>query len=279
MFNYQRITNTLVANWTILGEDEWRRIRIAAHISVVAHCLFTVSVRDVRIVVSTRSVYSPRTNVTNRNTNAKDCPESYRSNSEKEELILTYAENFRRQYHHIYRDRKPLFLCPTNECGIPVPTVFFSINWFLFIDTEQKLVCTSIRPTVLPYSDLIEWKSTADFIADHLNYDPLKPAYELVGATRSLATSLWSSLSLSVADRAFLFNKGSRWATWPFFRIRSSALFTSHWCWIRCLRCQRVCDTWNLLHGYDALTESTHSNNAESARSETSLTFSSWLAL
>jgi hypothetical protein len=64
------------------------------------------------------------------NSTAKDCPESYRSNSEKEELILTYAENFRRQYHHIYRDRKPLLLRPMNECGIPVLTVVFSIRRF-----------------------------------------------------------------------------------------------------------------------------------------------------
>jgi hypothetical protein len=33
---------------------------------------------------------------------------------------LTYIENFRRQYHHIYRDQKPLFLTPFNECGISV---------------------------------------------------------------------------------------------------------------------------------------------------------------
>ena len=34
---------------------------------------------------------------------------------------------------------------------------------------------------MLPYSDLTEWQSTADFLADHLNYDLLEPAYELVG--------------------------------------------------------------------------------------------------
>ena len=57
-------------------------------------------------------------------TNATDCPESYELNSQKEELILTYVENFRRQYHHIYRNRKPLFLCPVNECGTRVPMHF-----------------------------------------------------------------------------------------------------------------------------------------------------------
>lgn len=52
--------------------------------------------------------------------NPEDYPESYRTNSKKEELILTFVENFRRQYHYIYRDRKPLFLNPFNECGVHV---------------------------------------------------------------------------------------------------------------------------------------------------------------
>ena len=46
--------------------------------------------------------------------------DSYRLNSEKEVLILKYVENFRRQYHHIYGDRKGLLLYPSNECGTPV---------------------------------------------------------------------------------------------------------------------------------------------------------------
>ena len=49
-----------------------------------------------------------------------DLPESYRQNSAKEKLVLMYADNYRRQYIHLYRDRKPLLLCPTNELGIEV---------------------------------------------------------------------------------------------------------------------------------------------------------------
>ena len=47
-------------------------------------------------------------------------PESYKENSPKEKLVLAYSENFRRQYVHLYRDRKPLFLNPVNECGVEV---------------------------------------------------------------------------------------------------------------------------------------------------------------
>ena len=50
----------------------------------------------------------------------KTPPASYTSNDNKEIEILGYAENFRRQFVHLYRDRKPLFLSPPNEHGIEV---------------------------------------------------------------------------------------------------------------------------------------------------------------
>ena len=49
-------------------------------------------------------------------------PESYKSNTPKEKLVLSFCENFRRQFVHLYRDRKPLFLNPLNESGIEVIT-------------------------------------------------------------------------------------------------------------------------------------------------------------
>ncbi len=60
--------------------------------------------------------------------NPEDYPESYRANSKREELILTFVENFRRQYHYIYRDRKPLFLNPINDCGVPVNNTIDSFS-------------------------------------------------------------------------------------------------------------------------------------------------------
>jgi len=45
-------------------------------------------------------------------------PESYRVNSTKEKLALSYAENFRKQFVHLYRDRKPLLLNPVNELQV-----------------------------------------------------------------------------------------------------------------------------------------------------------------
>jgi len=92
---------------------------------------------------------------------AEEFPSSYRENSTKEKLVLAYAENFRRQYVHLYRDRKPLLLNPVNE-----------------VYTE-KLVCTTLKPTQLPYEELYDWDGASEFVADYLNFIPLDPPYEL----------------------------------------------------------------------------------------------------
>lgn len=47
-------------------------------------------------------------------------PDSYISNSDKEKVLLLYAENFRLQFCNKYPQRKPLFLACENECGIQV---------------------------------------------------------------------------------------------------------------------------------------------------------------
>ncbi|KAJ8968661.1 hypothetical protein NQ314_002184 [Rhamnusium bicolor] len=47
-------------------------------------------------------------------------PSSYLKNSDKEKLVLLYAENFRRQFCFKYPNRKPLFLASENECGMQV---------------------------------------------------------------------------------------------------------------------------------------------------------------
>ncbi|CAH2242370.1 jg3761 [Pararge aegeria aegeria] len=53
-------------------------------------------------------------------------PKSYYTNTNKERLVLAYAENFRRQFHFHYKFRKPLFLQAPNECGLQVtsPSIF-----------------------------------------------------------------------------------------------------------------------------------------------------------
>ncbi|XP_021925034.1 dynein regulatory complex subunit 7 isoform X2 [Zootermopsis nevadensis] len=86
----------------------------------------------------------------------KHYPLSYVQNSNKEKLLLWYTENFRRQYHFVHKDRRPLFLAAQNECGL------------------QKMVCTAIRPTSVRLPEFKTWEGCANFVADHLNYEPLE---------------------------------------------------------------------------------------------------------
>ncbi|GAB1600388.1 dynein regulatory complex subunit 7-like [Argonauta hians] len=99
-------------------------------------------------------------------------PSSYKRNNRKEKKVLDYAENFRRQYTYLYKDRKPLLLFPKNECDIP------------------KLVCTTIRPTLFPYPELFEWDGISQFVSDYLQAEMLYPAYELPNNLLSPATVL-----------------------------------------------------------------------------------------
>ncbi|KAL0978403.1 hypothetical protein UPYG_G00170020 [Umbra pygmaea] len=84
-------------------------------------------------------------------------PASYKENSKQEKLLLTVAETFHCQYSHLYPDRKPLLLCPLNECGV------------------QKFVSTTLRPTLVPYQELYSWDGCASFVSDFLCLETLNP--------------------------------------------------------------------------------------------------------
>ena len=83
-------------------------------------------------------------------------PESYRNNTQKEELLLQYVANFRRQFEDLYPKRKPLMLCPRNECGM------------------RKFICTSVRPTQVPFIELYDYDKCAAFVADFIKYEQLE---------------------------------------------------------------------------------------------------------
>nr|XP_033700990.1 dynein regulatory complex subunit 7 isoform X4 [Tursiops truncatus] len=99
-------------------------------------------------------------------------PLSYQSNTPKEEHLLQVADNFSRQYSHLCPDRVPLFLYPVNECSVP------------------KFVSTTIRPTLMPYPELYNWDTCAQFVSDFLSAvplpDPLKPPSYLYSSTTVL---------------------------------------------------------------------------------------------
>jgi len=93
--------------------------------------------------------------------NIENAPKSYVSNTEKESMILKYVSNFNRQYTQQFPNRKKLMLCPENEYGI------------------KKFVCTTIRPTQLPFNEIYDYNACALFVANYIKYEPLEPSHEL----------------------------------------------------------------------------------------------------
>lgn len=47
----------------------------------------------------------------------------------------------------------------------------------------QKFVSTTIRPTLMPYTELYNWDSCAQFVADFLSMEPLADPLKPVSAT------------------------------------------------------------------------------------------------
>ncbi|KAM4638773.1 dynein regulatory complex subunit 7 [Amazona ochrocephala] len=99
-------------------------------------------------------------------------PSSYKTNSPKEKQLLHIADNFLQQYIHLCPDRKPLFLHPVNECGV------------------EKFVSTTVRPTLLPYTELYYWDGCARFISDYLIMEPLECPITLPSSLYSPTTTL-----------------------------------------------------------------------------------------
>lgn len=82
-------------------------------------------------------------------------PKSYSTNTSKEETLLEYVEDFRRQFVQVFPDRRPLLLCPKNEAGV------------------RKFVCSTVRPTLLPYDNLYDVKDCSLFVSEFLTYLPM----------------------------------------------------------------------------------------------------------
>lgn len=68
---------------------------------------------------------------------------------------------YQRQFKIIYDPTRELLLAPANECG------------------KAKFICTTIRPTKLPFTELYEYDSCAKFIANYLEYEELPTPTQL----------------------------------------------------------------------------------------------------
>lgn len=86
--------------------------------------------------------------------------------------MLEHVLEYKRQFKVIYDPNRKLLLAPKNECG------------------KKKFICTTLRPTKLPYTELYEWDKCSKFIADFLEYEELQTPDELPKTVPSPANVL-----------------------------------------------------------------------------------------
>jgi hypothetical protein len=87
-------------------------------------------------------------------------PSSYFENTPKEELVLEHVIQYRREFSLTYDEKRELFLYPPNEFD------------------KYKFICTTIRPTKVPYPELYDFEKCAKFLSNFLEYEELYPPNE-----------------------------------------------------------------------------------------------------
>ena len=85
-----------------------------------------------------------------------DPPRCYFENTSKEELVLEHVLEYKRQFKVIYDPLRKLLLAPKNERGV------------------RKFICTTIRPTKLPFTELYDWEKCAKFVSNYVDYEELE---------------------------------------------------------------------------------------------------------
>jgi hypothetical protein len=146
------------------------------------------------------AVYSSEGRLNTKNKRQKDfrkllqtAPESYRTNSTKEELCHEYISSFTEQFSAIYKTRKVPFMIADNEYGV------------------KKFVCSTVRPTVLAIPELYDLYECASFLAGYIIYEPLDPQTELprflFSPTATLDSNTGDSFDLATLLCSFLLGK------------------------------------------------------------------------
>jgi hypothetical protein len=86
---------------------------------------------------------------------------TYLENTSKEELVLEHVLEYQRQFKIIYDPLRELLIAPMNECG------------------KRKFICSTIRPSKLPFTEIYDYKGCAKFVANYLEYEELETPNEL----------------------------------------------------------------------------------------------------
>jgi hypothetical protein len=81
---------------------------------------------------------------------------NFTENTTKEELVLEHVLEFEKNFRLIYDPNRPLLIAPVNECEV------------------KKFICSTIRPTLLPFTELYDWKPCAEFVSNFIEYEELE---------------------------------------------------------------------------------------------------------
>lgn len=88
-------------------------------------------------------------------------PRPYAATSARESKLAAFVTSFQQAFTELYRHRRPLFILPLNEASVP------------------KFVCCTIRPTLLPYTELYDLAGITKFVAEFINYEPLEDPVQM----------------------------------------------------------------------------------------------------
>nr|CCC90329.1 conserved hypothetical protein [Trypanosoma congolense IL3000] len=99
-------------------------------------------------------------------------PASYTSTTPAEENIFKETMKFQSHFHEYFPRRMPQLLAPMNEC------------------LTRKMICTFIRPTALPFDELFDVGSCAEFLAGYMRYEVLEDRERLPDVVVSPSTTL-----------------------------------------------------------------------------------------
>ncbi|KAL6761433.1 hypothetical protein V8C86DRAFT_3131553 [Haematococcus lacustris] len=125
---------------------------------------------------------------------ASKMPRSFSTQSGLENKILAYVQDYQRIFEELYPHRRQLYLLPKNECNLP------------------KLVCTTIRPSQLSYSELYDLDGCCAFVADFVAYealeDPLHPPEYLPSPLSTLNWQAGDAFDMAVVLCSLLVGVG-----------------------------------------------------------------------
>lgn len=98
-----------------------------------------------------------------------DISAPYLSNTRKESVCLELLKLFLESYFSCHKPKKNRY---NHDSSIKLKIFFSAKNEYGI----EKCVCTTIRPTLLPYAPLYDYATCASFIAHYLEYEPFEPS-------------------------------------------------------------------------------------------------------